>query len=254
MPDEVTDRSVPRLDGAAFAGRTAMVTGGGRGIGRAVALSLAELGADVAVCARNGREIDAVAEQVRGLGRRGLAVTCDVSDETQVHDLAARVATELGPVDVLVNNAGTLKEAALLDTSIDDWDRLIAVNLRGVFLCCKAFAPAMVERRSGTIINIASNAGKKPYFNQGAYTASKYGVVGLTKVLAWELREHNIRVSAICPGGVNTKLVADARPQLDASEWMQPEEVARAVVFIASLPPNVAVDELVIRRFAAEVD
>jgi NAD(P)-dependent dehydrogenase (short-subunit alcohol dehydrogenase family) len=254
MPDEVTERNAPRLDGAALAGKIAVVTGAGRGIGRAVALSLAELGADIAVCARSRREIDAVAEQIRGLGRCGLAVTCDVSDERQVHDLAAQVTAELGPVDILINNAGALKEAALLDTSIDDWDRLMAVNLRGVFLCCKAFAPAMLERRSGTIINIASNAGKKPYFNQGAYTASKYGVVGLTKVLAWELRELNIRVSAVCPGGVNTKLVADARPQLDASEWMRPEDVARAVVFIASLPPNVAVDELVVRRFAAEVD
>ncbi|UCH33190.1 MAG: SDR family oxidoreductase [Armatimonadota bacterium] len=239
---------------SSFAGRIALITGGGRGIGRAIALAFAERGADVAVCARTAGEVEAVAAEVRALGRRTLPLTCDVSDEAQVGRLAERVTADLGPVDILVNNAGALKLAPVIETETEDWDRIIAVNLRGVFLCCKAFAPAMVERKCGTIINIASNAGKRPYYNQGAYVASKFGVVGLTRVLAWELQEHNIRVTAICPGGVNTRLVAQARPDLDASEWMEPAEIARLALFIAGLSPQVAVDEVVIRRFAAGVD
>ena len=242
------------IDAMAFGGKVALVTGGGRGIGRAIALAFAEHGADVAVCSRTLDDVETVASEIRALGRRSAAIQCDVSDEDQVRRMAQRVTANLGLVDILVNNAGALKVVPLLETSAADFDRLVAVNLRGVFLCSKAFAPAMVARRSGVIINIASNAGKKPYFHQGAYTASKFGVVGLTKVLAWELQEHNVRVAALCPGGVNTRLVAEARPGFDASEWMDPEDIARAAVFIASLPANVAVDEMVIRRFAAGVE
>ena len=235
-----------------LAGRPAVVTGAGRGLGRAIALAFARNGAPVACWARTAAEVQETAAQARKAGVEALALVCDVTDPFQVAAALAQSEAALGPVHILVNNAGAFVVKPLAETSLDEFDCIVETNLRAPFACIKAVLPGMMARRRGCIINIASNAGKKPYVNQGAYTASKHGLVGLSKVLAWEMREYGIRVAAICPGGIDTRLVAEARPDLDRTNWMKPAEVAETALFLATLPAGVAVDEIVIRRFGAD--
>jgi len=183
--------------------------------------------------------------QDRGVVARAWRV--DVGEWEQVKGWADEVLREFGRVDVLVNNAGIFLDKPLLETGVDEWERVLRVNLSGQFYCIKAFVPHMLGR-GGHVINISSTSGKKPYERQGAYCASKYGVLGLTKVLALELREAGVHVSAICPGGVDTELV---RGKLDRPDWLEPEDIAEVVAFLLKLPPRAAVDEVIIRRFTS---
>ena len=231
--------------------QVAFITGAGRGIGRAISLACARAGCHIAAVARTEEEIQETAALVQDAGRRSVAIAADVSCEEDMTRAVAQAVGSLGDIDILVNNAGFLKIQPLAQMSLEDFDRTIEVNLRGVFLCIKAVLPAMMERRRGVILNIASTSSKRWYHGQGAYCAAKHGVLGLTKVLAEEIRDHNIRVSAICPGGVNTRLVQEQRDDIVADEWMDPEDIARLAVFLASLPPKAAIDEVVIRRFAS---
>jgi len=235
-----------------LAGRVAVVTGAGRGLGRAITLAFAREGALVACWARTRREVDETARLAGERGVPSLAAVCDVTRPEQVAEALARTEKTLGPVEILINNAGAFRVAPLAETSLQDFDHIVETNLRAPFVCIKAVLPGMMERRRGCIVNVASNAGKKPYPQQGAYCASKHGLVGLTKVLAHEMRPYRVRVCCICPGGIDTRLIAEARPEVDRREWMKPEEVAESVVFLASLPDRVAIDEIVIRRFDAE--
>lgn len=226
----------------------ALVTGGGRGIGRAIALALARHGADVAVTARTDSEITCVAEEIAELGGRSICVPADVRREDEIDRVISRVEDEFGGIDILVNNAGVAIFGPLAEMTRADWNTVIETNVTGTFLFTRAVLPGMKARRSGRIINIASNAGKKPYFNQGAYTASKYAVVGFTKVLAMELREHNILVHCICPGGVETRLTAEAMPDRDRSDFLHPDDVAHAVIFLVTLSPRATVPEIILQR------
>ena len=228
--------------------KVAVVTGAGRGIGRAIALRLAAEGYSLALCARTIGQVEETARMCREKGAEAEAWSVDVADERQVFQWAAEVREKLGPAAVLINNAGTFLDKPLLETGVDEWDRVIAVNLRGPFLCVRAFVPDMVAAGGGHVINIASTSGKKPYERQGAYCASKYGLLGLTKVLALELREAGVHVSAVCPGGVDTELV---RGRLDRPDWLQPEDVAEVVAFLLKLPARAAVDEVIVRRFTS---
>jgi len=229
-------------------GMTALVTGAGRGIGRAVALAIADAGARVALAARTAEQIDAVAQEIADAGGEALPVAVDVSDEAAVGDLFARIGTHLGPVDILVNNAGVGIYGPLAEFAAADFDRVLAVNLRGTFLCCREAMRMMMPRRSGTIINVSSVVGFKGYPNQAAYAASKHGIMGLTKSLAAEAVEPGIRVSAILPGGVDTEMVRASRPDLDPSDLLAPEDVAGAVMYLLSLSDRAAVDQIYIRR------
>jgi NAD(P)-dependent dehydrogenase (short-subunit alcohol dehydrogenase family) len=231
--------------------RAALVTGGGRGIGRAIALALARQGADVCVCSRTVAEVERVAAEVAEIGPRGLALTGDVANGDDVADIAARTRQGIGDVDILVNNAGVFWTRRFLDTTADQLDEMLAINLRGAFLMTKAVLPAMIERGHGTIINIASVAGKRGYVEQSAYCASKHAILGMTKALALELEGTGVRLSAISPGGVDTTLIADARPELDRSSWMDVDDIAQLVILLASLPAKAAIDEIVVRRRAA---
>lgn len=234
-----------------LAGRVTLVTGGGRGIGRAIALAYASEGADVAVCARSAGELERVADQIRARGRRGVALVGDLADAGQAARIVEQAEAALGPLDVLVNNAGVFWTRRFLDSTVEELDRMLAVNVRGPFAMMKAVLPGMLERDSGTIINVASLAGQKGYEEQSAYCASKHALLGMTKALALELAGTNVRISALSPGGVDTTLIAQARPGLDRTSWMDADDVAQLAVLLASLPPKMAIDEITVRRRAA---
>lgn len=235
-----------------LAGKKAVVTGGSKGIGRAIALALARAGANVAVSARSLPQLEAVAAEIEALGQTGLAAPCDVTNPEQVQQMAQTVLQKLGGVDILVNNAGGAQSHKFLNHPDDLWHWTLSINLNSVYYVTKAFAPAMVEQKWGRIINIASIAGKIGGRYIAAYTASKHGVLGLTRALALEFVAHNITVNAICPGYVDTPMtdtsidtIADktgmstekARQTLENSSpqnrLIEPGEVAAVALLLA---------------------
>jgi 3-oxoacyl-[acyl-carrier protein] reductase len=234
-------------------GKVALVTGGGRGIGRAAATALAARNAAVGVLARTREEIEAVAQAIRAGGGRALPVVCDVRSEEQVAAAFDAVERELGPVDIVVNNAGELLLKPLAETGLDEWRSVLEVNLTGAFIVARE-AMRRMSRRPGRIINVGSLAGRRGYPEQGAYCASKHGLVGLTKVMAIEGQPLGIRVHLVSPGGVLTDLSAGLRAARkdDASLWMTPEEVADAIVFCALQEGAAVSDEICLRRFDSE--
>ncbi len=233
-------------------GKTALVTGASRGIGKAIALALAKRGARVVITGRSVPLLDRVDDEIRAAGGEPIVIPADLTDEAAVVGLFVDLKQQTGRLDIMVNNAGVGHFGPLKDFAAADFDRVIATNLRGLFLGCREAMRLMVPQKSGYIINIASVTGFKGYKNQAAYSASKHGVMGLTKSLAVEAQEHNIRVSAILPGGVDTELIGDARPDLDRSTLMHPEDVAQCVLYLLSLSPQAAVDQIYIRRRSSQ--
>ena len=220
---------------AAPARRVALVTGGGRGIGREIALALVRDGLDVAVGARTREQVEDVAAAARVLGGRALALELDVTDLEGIRRAVARTETALGPVDVLVNNAGIAEAAPFLKTDPDLWDRHLRVNATGPFLLTRAVLAGMLERRWGRVINIASLVGLygAPYVT--AYTASKHALVGLTRALALEVAARGVTVNAICPGYVATDLVWSAARNIEAKTGRSFDE---AVASLARINPG----------------
>jgi len=234
--------------------RVAIVTGGGRGIGREIALALSQEGADVVVSGRQLDVLEQTATEIESQGRRAFAIVTDVSNEAQVNELINKTLATFGRVDVLVNNAGIAgPTAAVTNLSREAWDEVMAVNLTGAFLCSRAVIPHMSERRSGKIINISSVAGKMAYALRSPYAASKWGMIGLSASLAQELGAHNIQVNAICPGPTAgermTSVIAWRAKELGRSadeverlylentalkRMVDPKHVAAAVVFFCS--------------------
>ena len=208
----------------------AVVTGASRGIGRAIATRLAEAGMDVALWARDAVEL---AEAARAIPR-SRAYVVDVTDTAAVTRGAAQVRAELGPVGVLVNNAGNVLRKATAEITDAEWSRVMAVNLDGTFRVTRAFLPELIAAH-GRIINIASRAGREGTPMLAAYCAAKHGVVGLTRALAEELRAAKVSVNAICPGSVDTAMLREGLP--DASPDMTPDDIARTAVFLAAGAP-----------------
>jgi 3-oxoacyl-[acyl-carrier protein] reductase len=233
-------------------GKVALVTGGGRGIGRACAVALASEGASAAVTARSAHELQETVQLINEAGGEGVAVPADVSNKDEVEQMVHTVAEGLGPVDILVNNAGVARFAPVAEAAEDDWRLMLDVNLFGTLYCTQAVLPSMIERQRGWIINISSSSGLKGYPNQAGYCASKHAVNGFAKALALETQDQNIRVHTLCPGAVDTALARQHRDAGDAPEdWMQPEEIAETVVFLASLDGVATIDRLAIRRMKA---
>jgi 3-oxoacyl-[acyl-carrier protein] reductase len=229
-------------------GQTALVTGAGRGIGRAIASVLAGAGARVFLAARTTAQLKSTVRELRQNGGAAVAVPTDLSKEEDIQSLFQRIRDEAGGLDILVNNAGVGFFGPLAEFSSSDFDRVMQVNIKAVFLCCQQALRLMIPLKKGYIINISSVVGFKGYPNQAAYTASKHAVMGLTKSLAVEAQEHGIRVSAVLPGGVDTKMIAEARPDLDPTILLQPADIAHTVLYLLSLPDRAAVDQIYIRR------
>ncbi len=232
--------------------QAALVTGGGRGIGREIALALAREGAAVAVAARSRDEVDAVGKEIEGLSRHAFAGQCDVTERDQVARLVRDVEATLGPVTILVNNAGIAASAKTVEMDDNLWERILRVNLTGTYLCTKAVLPGMLRRQYGRIINIASTGAKVGFLYSAAYCASKHGVLGFTRALALEVAKHGITVNAICPGFAETRMTDEsiqrivdktgrapeaARQALEAlnpqQRLIRPEEVAALAVMLA---------------------
>jgi citronellol/citronellal dehydrogenase len=222
-------------------GKVAIVTGASRGIGKAIAIALAAGGAHVVVAARTEQEggplpgtIYKTVDAIRALGGKALAIRTDVTREDQVMELAERTLKEFGVIDILVNNAGIDFPGNVLDVPIKRWDLIMAVNLRGTFLCTKAVLPTMVKRRSGSIINLSSVAGTRLILLDLAYGVSKAAIERFTFGLAEELKEYNIAVNALCPSITDTEGVALWMPSKDKSGWQKPEMWGRYAVFLAT--------------------
>jgi len=238
------------IPGFSLEGKAALVTGGKKGIGKAVAVAFAEAGADVAICSRtlaNG-ELEAAAKEIQGLGRRSLAIQADISHKADVDNLVQKVTSAFGSIDILVNNASIQIRKPLLSLSEDDWDKIIGVDLKGCYLCSQAVGKRMTELRKGCIINITSHLAFKADPVVGAYCIAKAGVEMLTRVLARELGSYNIRVNSIAPGLVKTGLTQHL---WNNPEWLnqrealiplgriaEPKDITAAALFLASDASN----------------
>jgi NAD(P)-dependent dehydrogenase (short-subunit alcohol dehydrogenase family) len=208
-------------------GRIALVTGGGRGIGRAVALSLASAGADVAISGRNAEVLDETVGAIRAVGRNAAAVVCDVGERSQVDAMVAQVKKDLGDPLILVNNAGMAGSAKLADTTDEMWDRMLRVNATGAFYCTRAVLPMMFQAKWGRVVNIASVAAKAGGLYIAAYTASKHALLGLTRAVASEVAARGITVNAVCPGYVDTEMTDASAANISKRTGRTKEEARR---------------------------
>jgi NAD(P)-dependent dehydrogenase (short-subunit alcohol dehydrogenase family) len=227
-----------------LAGQVAVVTGAGRGIGRAVAAAFAREGAHVVLAARSARELASAQREIESAGGRAVAVPTDVRQEPAVAALVSRALAEGGRIDCLVTAAGLAAFGLVADAKTEDWDQLMAVNLRGAFLCCRAVLPAMTAQRSGTIINIGSIVTSRTLPGSAAYTAAKYGLLGLSRVLAEEMRSHGVRVGVLSAGATDTPLWDAVLQPPDRALMLQPSLIAEAALVMAALPPGAALEEL----------
>jgi len=216
-------------------GRTAVVTGASRGIGRAIALRLAGAGADIALWARDADALQRVADEIATVGGRAQPFVCDVTDSAAVDEAAAAVRRALAPVTIVVNNAGAVLRKPTVTISDAEWRRVMAVNVDGTFHVTRAFLPDLVAA-GGRIINISSIAGREGTPLLAAYCAAKHAVIGLTRALAEELRTAKVSVNAICPGSVDTVMLREGMP--GASPDMSPDDIARAALFLADAAPS----------------
>lgn len=230
-------------------GKVALVTGGGRGIGKETALLLASHGAKVAVCARSKTECTEVAEQIKAsFGIEAIGVTCDVSDYKQVKETVDTVTEKLGPIDILINNAGAMLLAPFTETTPEKWIKMHDINVHGPYYFCYETVPSMKERRSGTIINVSSIWGTKGGPDRSAYISSKHAVIGFSKALGEELKPYGVRVNAVCPGPVDTKMIDDLGVDFVREGWLQAIDIAHVIVDLA-LPKSRAITATSVEAF-----
>jgi NAD(P)-dependent dehydrogenase (short-subunit alcohol dehydrogenase family) len=227
-----------------FSGSVAVVTGGGRGIGAAVARALVAEGAAVVVAARSTDRIERLAREIQKSGGKAWAITCDVTDGASVHNLAQAAGRRAGAVDILINNAGAAHSAPLVKTTLDDWNRVLSVNATGTFLCTQAFLPAMLTRKQGSVVNVASVAGLAGARYIAAYAAAKHAVIGLTRSVAAELEGTGVTCNAVCPGFVNTEMTKESVARVVAKTGKKPDEALTAMLASAGQERLIPVDEV----------
>ncbi|GAA3917507.1 3-ketoacyl-ACP reductase [Hymenobacter algoricola] len=225
-------------------GKIALVTGAGKGIGRAVALALAQEGVHVGLLARTESQLQSVAREIEALGVKAAVVTTDVADRAAVEAAISQVQDQLGPIDILINNAGIGTFAKLVDMPPAEWEHIVQVNLMGTYYATRAVLPGMIARETGDIINIASTAGLRGAATTSAYSASKFAIMGLTESLMQEVRKHNIRVSALTPSTVATELaISNSLTDGNPDKVMQPEDLAEFMIAQLKLNRRIFIKE-----------
>ena len=229
-------------------GKVALITGASRGIGKAITMALASEGVVIAATARAEEKLRDVRQTIETAGGKACTIVADLADPSSPKSIIDQTIAQCGRLDILINNAGIVTQGPLLEASLEEWDRLMAVNARAPFLLCKEAVPHLKAAGEGTIIQIVSVVGVKAYVNQGIYTASKHAFMGMSKVLAQEVQADNIRVHTILPGGVATDMVGQVRPDLNLSELMSPEDIADIVMFLVTHRCNAVVDDIHVRR------
>ena len=227
-------------------GKVAIITGASRGIGKAIAFAFARVGAKVVLAARTRETLEQVAVELRDSGAEALAVPTDVTNPDAVKQLMQRTLDVHQHVDLLINNAGIGYFGPVVDFDPDDWDTVLNSNLKAVYLCAKYALPSMLARGSGQIINVLSIAAKVAFEASGAYCAAKAGALALTKVLASEVRQQNIRVTAVLPGSVHTPFWDDVPEHPDFEQMLTPEHVADTVISVCQQPPGMVTEEIVV--------
>lgn len=224
--------------------KVAIVTGAGRGIGKSIAIALAEKGVDVALVSRTLSDLTSTAAMIEKIGGKALPIVADVSDEKHVEKMVQEVINKFGRIDILVNNAGVGYFSKVAEMKLEEFDQMFSVNMRGLFLATKSVLPYMIKQNSGDIINISSLAGRNAFVGGAGYSATKWAVIGFARSLVLEVRQHNIRVITICPGSVNTSFSDKVKNQ---SQMPQPEDIAKVVVDALSMPRTVMVSEIDVR-------
>ncbi len=235
-----------------LAGKVAIVTGSSSGIGKAIALRFGEEGVKVVLAARRLQLCEEIVRSIEIKGGEACAIQADISDEHQVHALMQQTVTRYGQLDVLINNAGIFGGESIADTDMNTFDRVMATNLRGTFLCCRAGFQQMKQQNGGLIINMSSVAGVQAWKGTGIYSASKHGIMALTKSLADEGRAFNIKVSAICPAGVADELIDASPEEIHRQEKIDPYDIAETALYLARLGPQAVVHQIVVDRLGAE--
>ncbi|MBA3259498.1 MAG: SDR family NAD(P)-dependent oxidoreductase [Gemmatimonadales bacterium] len=227
---------------------TALVTGATQGIGRATAFALGRAGYRVGICSRTAAKVERLKEELAAAGIQAAGAAADVADPAGVHRAVAAIASDLGEIEVLINNAGVLIARPFEELTVEDWDVTMSTNLRGLFLVTREVLPGMRLRGRGTIVNVSSLSGRTGFVGGAAYAASKHGVLGFSRSLMLEVRKENIRVVAICPGSVDTGMLSD-QPMLksDAGRILRPDDVAETILHTLCLPDRAMVSELDIR-------
>ncbi len=226
----------------------ALITGGSRGIGKAIALQLAKQNINVAICGRNKEKLEKAAQEIAATGVRTLIIQADLKDEQSYKTIVDKAIQEFGKLNYVINNAGYATSQLVEETPSAIWEDTMAINAKAPFFICKHAIPYLKKETEAAIVNISSVVGHKGYEGQAAYTASKHALNGFTKALSKEVKEYGIRVHLVEPGGVNTDMVKEMRPDLDTSILMNPDEIAGIVSFLINMRGNARIDSIQVRR------
>ncbi|UCD77187.1 MAG: SDR family oxidoreductase [Desulfobacterales bacterium] len=235
-----------------LSGKTAIITGASRGIGKTIAIALGREKMQLALMARSANKLQDVVDEIHAVGGEAIAVPCDLMNTDAIEASMKRIFQHFNSLDVLISNAGIFLEKPITEIKIEEWERVLKTNLTATFLLCQAVFLKMKDQKGGRIITIGSSASNQGYIHQAAYCASKHGLLGFARCLSIEAKPHNVHVHTICPGGVRTDLIKDTYvgQRVSQGALIEPENIAELVVFLIRQPENVDIPEINLKRFA----